>query len=172
RFETARRVTHVSLPRRSAVVRLLWRDEKGKDVLRDEKWDKDVLRNFRLTAEAEHPIDQETDAAGWTTVTGIYQAPSKAKSATVELHLDWAEGGRIEWSQVSFASCPAPGPRKVRLAAVHHKPTGGTIEANRASYVPLLEEAARQKADLVVLGETLTYPSTGKGYAECAESMP
>jgi predicted amidohydrolase len=172
KFETARRVTHVSLPRRSAVVRLLWRDEKGKDVLRDETWDRDVLRNFKLTAEAEHPLDQATDAAGWTTVTGIYQAPSKAQSATVELHLDWAEGGRIEWSEVSFASCPAPGPRKVRLAAVHHKPTGATIEANRASYVPLLEEAARQKADLVVLGETLTYPSTGKAYAECAESMP
>ena len=172
RFDAARRVTDVSLPRRSAVVRILWRDEKGKDVLRDEKWDRDILRNFALTAEAEHPIDQDTDAAGWTTVAGVYQAPSKARSAVVELHLDWAEGGRIEWSAVSFASCPAPGPRKVRLAAVHHKPNGPTIEANRRSFVPLLEEAARQKADLVVLGECLTFLNTGKSLAEIAEPMP
>jgi len=172
RFQAARRVKDVPLARRSAVVRILWRDEKGRDVLLDEKWDKDVLRNFKLTAEAEHPIDQGTDAAGWTTVTGVYQAPSKAKSAVVELHLDWAEGGRIEWSDVSFAACPAPGPRKVRLAAVHHKPTGKTVQANRESFVPVLEEAARQKADLVVLGECLTYPSTDKTLVECAEPMP
>ena len=172
RFDAARRVKDVALARRSAVVRILWRDEKGKDVLRDEKWDREVLRNFSLTAEAEHPVDQDTDAAGWTHVTGVYQAPSKAKSAVVELHLDWAEGGRVEWSDVSFVSCPAPAPRKVRLAAVHHKPMGKTAEANRASYVPLLEDAARQKADLVVLGETLTFPYTNKSYAELAEPMP
>ena len=172
RFQASRRVTNVALARRSAVVRILWRDDKGKDVLLDEKWDRDVLKNFPLTAEAEHPIDQETDGAGWTTVAGVYQAPSRAKSAVVELHLDWAEGGRVEWADVSFVPCPAPGPRKVRLAAVHHRPPGKTAEANRASFVPLLEEAARQKADLVVLGETLTFPATNRPYADFAEPMP
>jgi len=84
RFQAARRVKDVALAQRSAVVRILWRDEKGKDVLLDEKWDREILKNFPLTAEAEHPVDQETDAVGWTTVGGVYQAPSKAKSAVVE----------------------------------------------------------------------------------------
>jgi predicted amidohydrolase len=172
KFEAARRVREVTLARRSAVVRILWRDDKGKDVLLDEKWERDILKKLAYTAEAEHPTDQETDAAGWTTVAGVYQAPSRAKSAIVELHLDWAEGGRVEWSDVSMTSCPAPGPRKVRLASVHHRPNGRTPEGNRASYVPLLEDAARQKADLVVLGETVTYYASGKSYAELAESMP
>ena len=39
-------------------------------------------------------------------------------------------------------------------------------------YEPLVAEAARQKADLVVLGETLTYPGLGKKYHEVAEPIP
>ena len=172
RFAAVRRVSDVALVRRSAVARLLWQDEKGKPVLLDEKWDRDVIRNFPLTAEAEHPTDQRTDAAGWTEVAGVYRAPSRAARAVVELHLDWAPGGQVEWGEVSFAECPAPPARKVRLAAIHHRPPGKTAEVNRESYVPLLEEAARQKADLVVLGETVTYPGTGRTYAELAEPMP
>jgi predicted amidohydrolase len=172
RFAAARRVTDVALPRRSAVVRILWHDEKDKPVLLDETWNREVLRNFPLTAEAEHPMDQGSDASGWADVTGIYAAPSRATRAVVELHLDWAAGGRVEWSDVSFAPAAAPAPRKVRLAAVHHRPSEKTPEANRASYLPLLEEAARQKADLVVLGETLTYPGSGRSYSELAEPMP
>jgi predicted amidohydrolase len=171
-FSASRRVKDVALARRSAVARILWQDDKGKPVLLDEKWDREVLKNFALTAEAEHPTDQGSDAAGWAEVTGVYRAPSRAKRAVVELHLDWAPGGQVEWSEVSFAEGPAPAARKVRLAAVHHRPAGKTAEENRLSFVPLLEEAARQKADLVVLGETLTYPGSSRSYVELAEPMP
>lgn len=172
RFRAVRRVEGVELPRRGAVARILWRDAQGRAVPLDETWTRDVLRNFPLTAEAEHPTDRDTDAAGWTEVTDVYVAPSKARAAVVELHLDWSPGGRVAWSDVSFAECAVPAPRKVRLAAVHHVPPGKTAEANLASFVPLVEEAARQKADLVVLGETLTFPRSGKSYAELAEPMP
>src|SRR5262249_59419334 len=37
---------------------------------------------------------------------------------------------------------------------------------------PLIAEAAKQKADIVVLGETLTYPGLGKKYHEVAEPIP
>jgi hypothetical protein len=37
---------------------------------------------------------------------------------------------------------------------------------------PLIAEAAAKKADLVVLGETLTYINTKKSYADCAEPIP
>jgi predicted amidohydrolase len=61
----------------------------------------------------------------------------------------------------------------VRLATVHFKPSGGrTPEDNRRQYEPLIVEAARRKADLVVLGETLTYPGLGKAYHEVAEPIP
>jgi predicted amidohydrolase len=172
RFRATRRVKDVELARRSAVVRLLWKDDQGRDVLLDESWNREVLKNFKLTAEAEHPVDGATDEAGWTEVSGVYRAPSKATRAVLELHLDWAPGGRVEWRDVSFAECAAPAPRKVRLAAVHYRPNGKTAEANRRQFEPLIEDAARQKADLVVLGETLTYPGTGLNYTDLAEPMP
>ena len=39
-------------------------------------------------------------------------------------------------------------------------------------YEPLIAEAARQKADLVVLGETLTYVGLGKTYARRGRADP
>jgi predicted amidohydrolase len=90
----------------------------------------------------------------------------------VELHLLWAPGGRVEWADVSLAEVPAPAPRTVRLAAAHFRPSGKSPRANREEFAPLVAEAARQKADLVVLGETLTYVGTRRGFAECGEPVP
>ena len=74
---------------------------------------------------------------------------------------------------MSLTETTAPAPRKVRLATVHFRPSGGkTPEDNCRMYEPLIAEAARQKADLVVLGETLTYVGLGKKYHEVAEPIP
>lgn len=43
---------------------------------------------------------------------------------------------------------------------------------NCRQYAPLIAEAAKQKADLVVLGETITYVGLGKKYHEVAEPVP
>jgi predicted amidohydrolase len=59
------------------------------------------------------------------------------------------------------------------LATIHFKPSGGETPAdNRRMYEPLIAEAARKKADLVVLGETLTYVGLGKPFPEVAEPVP
>jgi predicted amidohydrolase len=61
----------------------------------------------------------------------------------------------------------------VRLAAVHYRPTGKSPAENCREYEPLVAEAARQKADLVVLGETVTLvgPNRPK-YETIAEPIP
>jgi predicted amidohydrolase len=123
-------------------------------------------------AEPEHPLDGPTDERGWTAVTGLYQAPSKATQAVVELHLQWAPRGRVAWADVALAEADPPPARKVRLAAVHHVPSGKSMKANREEYAPLIAEAAKQKADLVVLGETVTYVRLGKRPHETAEAIP
>ena len=43
---------------------------------------------------------------------------------------------------------------------------------NCRMYEPLVAEAAKQKADLVVLGETITYVGLGKVFADIAEPIP
>jgi predicted amidohydrolase len=61
----------------------------------------------------------------------------------------------------------------VRLATAHYRPSGGkTPMDNCRQFEPLVAEAARQKADLLVIGETLTYVGLGKRFDEVAESIP
>lgn len=171
-FQAVRKTANVEVPRRSALARILWQDAQGKTVLTDPPADSPAVKGVPR-AEPEYPVDRETSEAGWTTVSGTYRAPSKATQAVVELHLRWATNGRIDWSDVAFAETAAPKSRRVRLAAVHFVPRGGkTPMDNCRMYEPHLAEAARQKADLVVLGETITYVGLGKNFAEVAEPIP
>lgn len=172
RFWAVRKVENVAVPRRSAVARIVWQDEMGKRVPMSQTPVKSYLTGYAGAAEPDHPTDKGTDAQGWTEVSDTYQAPPKAARAVVELHLLWAPGGKIEWSEVSLAKTAAPAGRKVRLAAVHFRPSGKSPRRNCEEFLPLLEEAGRRKADLVVLGETITLYGTGKGYLECAETIP
>ena len=174
RFSAMRKLDNVSAPRRSAVVRVLWHDDKGRSVPTDETTvGNDVLPGYTRMAEAEHPLDRNTDAHGWTEVEGVYRAPSKATHAVVELHLQWAANAKAEWSNVSLTETSAPPPRKVRLASVHYRPQGGkSMMDNCREFATLIADAAKQHADLVVLPETLTYYGLHKKYAECAEPVP
>src|SRR5262249_29758983 len=123
--------------------------------------------------ETEFPMTREEDGSGGIEVSDIYRAPSRATQAVVELHLRWARGGEVRWRDVLLTETTAPSPRTVRLATVHFRPSGGrTPEDNCRMSEPFVAEAARRKADLVVLGETLTYPGLGKKYHEVAEPIP
>jgi predicted amidohydrolase len=89
------------------------------------------------------------------------------------LHLQWAPDAEVRWSDVSFTESAAPAPRLVRLAAVHFRPKGGqTAMDNCRMYEPLIADAARQKADLVVLGEVVNSVGLGKKSSEVAEPIP
>ncbi len=173
RFSAQRRVEHVPLPRRSVPARIVWQDALGQPVPQDEPLKTKLLEGRFTIAEAEHPTDRATDAAGWTEVSGVYRAPSKATQAVVELHLQWAPRGKVEWSEISLAPSAAPAGRKVRLAAVHFQPKNGKSPAgNCRLFAPLIDDAAKKKADLVVLPETLTFYGLGKTYADVAEPIP
>lgn len=173
RFSVLRKATGLPAPRRSAVVRVQWRDDAGKSVLTDEPLVSGVLPGFRPTAEPEYPGDITERADGWTEVSGTYRAPPAAKRAVIELHLQWASNARIEWRDVGLVATHPPAARLVRLAAVHYRPKGGKSPMeNCREFAPLIADAARQRADLVVLPETLTYYGLRRGFAECAEPVP
>jgi predicted amidohydrolase len=173
RFHAARKIDRVTLPRQSAVVRIVWQDDRGHSVSRDRPAVTGYLKGWTPTAEPEYPTDKQSDANGWTEVSDTYVAPSQATRATIELHLQWAPpGGRIEWSEVSLAETAPPAGRKVRLAAAHFKPSGKSAKLNCQDAAPLIALAAKQKADLIVLGETLTYFGLGKSMVDVAEKVP
>src|SRR5262245_27219591 len=131
RFQAMRRTDGVAVPRRSAVARIVWQDSKGKPVRADVPAGRETEAGPIPLAEPEHPLDAGTDPQGWTKVTGHYRAPTSAARAVVELHLQWAPRGRVQWSEAVFGQTPPPPSRKVRLAAVHHVPSGKSPRANR-----------------------------------------
>jgi predicted amidohydrolase len=173
RFQASYQADRVSVPRRSIVAEIHWTDARGRAVPLDQPTTGGYLRGASAMAETEFPTTRGMDQKGWTEVSDTYQAPARATQAIVELHLRWAPGGAVRWGAISLAESGPPRPRTVRLATVHFRPSGGQTPAdNCRMYEPLIAEAARRKADLVVLGETLTYVGLGKSYADVAEPIP
>jgi predicted amidohydrolase len=172
RFQAVRKVTGVAVPRRSALVRILWQNDAGAMVSADVPQGQIQEIGHVPSAEPEHPTDGATDSQGWTMVCGVYRVPTEATRAIVELHLQWAPNGVAQWSEVDFAPTAPPKPRKVRLAAIHYRPTGMSPRQNCEEFARLIAEAARQRADLVVLGETIPYVNVKKKPHETAEAVP
>jgi predicted amidohydrolase len=172
-FKALRRIKNVRVPRRSVLVRIIWQTEDGHTAVRDEPGAKTYMGGIAPVSEPEYPTDKGTSDAGWTEVSDVYQAPKSATRAVIQMHLRWAPVSQVVWSDVAFEEVAAPKPRLVRLAAAHLKPSGKkTPMENCQLFAPLIEEAAKQKADLVVLPETLTFAGTGRTMAQVAEPIP
>lgn len=172
RFHAVRHASNIAAPHRSCVVRIEWKDAGGKSVLSDLP---DTLKSAAgdvPLAEPEHPLDGATDADGGTTVEGRYRVPTRATQAIVELHLQWAPNAKCRWSDVVFEEVAATAPRKVRLATIHYTPTGKSPRANCEEYAGLIADAAAQRADLIVLGETVPYVRVSLKPHEVAEPIP
>ncbi len=171
-FRALHREKKVPFPRRSTFARVLWKDAKGHAVYHDEPGAFTYAFGKAPLAEPEYPPDRGTVADGWTEVSDNYQAPSKATHAIVELYLRWpSPHGSVEWRAISLSECPPLPERKVRLATVHYRPKPAKTSMEMCQqFAPFIEDAAKQKADLVVLPETLTVK--GLDYAGAAESVP
>lgn len=172
RFQVRRKTSGVSNPRQSCLVRIVWQDDRGQLVMMDAPTPRLNPKLPFPSAEPEYPVDGSTDEQGWTQVSGVYRSPSKAKRAIVELHLQWAPEGRIEWQSPSFEKTDAAPERKVKLATIHYKPSGRSSRENCQEYAPLIAEAGRQHVDLVVLGETIPNAGVKSDIAVTAEKVP
>lgn len=174
KFHCVRKTENVEYPRRSALVRIVWTDDAGRKVKRDAPPGNGYAPEIAGNAEAEHPQDGPIGKNGWCSVDGTFAAPKAATRALVELHLQWAPGGKVSYSEVELAETTAPLPRTVRLATVHHQPRGAKTPADACrQFAHLISEAAQQRADLVVLGETITYAGVaGAKYEDVAETVP
>lgn len=184
----------VELPRRSVVARILWRDDQNKpvhhpdtdkppanlkpsygDIVRAEpEYPATLVSYFKAPA---NPSAAEIDRMLQTgqalgEFSGIYRVPPKATRAIIELHLQWTTGS-VAFSIPTLTET-APASRKVKLATAHLRPQqgDGTNLGNCRLFAPLIEQAAAQKADLIVLPETLTYAYTHRKMVDCAEPIP
>lgn len=171
-FSVWRRTDGIDLVRRAAMARVIWLDKDGLRPLRDQV---SVARlpAEKPRAEPEFPVDGEADG-DWTRLVGNYHAPSSATQAVIELHFRWGPPrSSVSWSDPNLTAAESPEPRTVRLATVHFRPKEGTTNQEKCElFAPLIADAAKRKADLVVLPETLTYYGTGGTYPDSAEAIP
>jgi predicted amidohydrolase len=170
----ARRSTHaIENPQRHVVERLIWLNAKGNKVVRDEPSFASYRPGTAPRAEPEFPRTSGAAKNGWTEVSDIFRAPKAATQVQVELSLRWQTNGRVEWRNVSLLPTAAPKPRVARLATIHFQPRAGKTNNEKCRlFAPLIAEAAKKEADIVVLPETLTFYRSGRSYVECAEPIP
>jgi predicted amidohydrolase len=142
---------------RSILARVFWFDPKGKRI-----------------GEAEFPsANPPAERDGWTTLSTIYQVPKMATQAQLELHLRWTPNGSVLWRNVTLTETEPAGARKVRLAAINHRPQGtSSSKENLEQFATLIDEAGLQKADIVCLPEGITQVGTKFQYADVAEPIP
>ena len=162
-FSCLRQCMGMLSPRRSALAKITWLDADG--VLVDaDHGDK---------ARPEFPFQERPKGEHLVELFDRYQAPAGATQAKVELQLRWARNATVTWSDVRLKPVEPPRPRTVRLASVHFRPQGGkSAEDNRRMFEPLITDAAKQRADLVCLGECLTLVGNGLSYVDAAEPIP
>ena len=174
RFSANRLATDTEHERRSCVVRIEWYGENGRAVTSPHPTNPAYRGAETTSARPDYPRDGGRNADGSVTVADTYPVPENASYAVVQLHLRWAPGGKVVWKDVNFESVAAPPSRKVKLAAVHSQLAGSgrTVAENRELLRPLIEKAAGQGADLIVLPELLTCKGVTHDYASVAESIP
>ncbi|MEM9587201.1 MAG: carbon-nitrogen hydrolase family protein [Planctomycetota bacterium] len=173
RFVTRCQTDDLASPRRSVVARVRWLDESRQPV----NWPEPAKYGYRKghppRAEPEFPAIRSI-VNGVVAFDDTFEAPADATRAVVELHFRWGDSGSsAAWTIPALTSVEAPAPRLVRLATVHFRPQDGQTSAEKCQqFEPLIEQAAKQQADLVVLPETLTYYRSGRSYADAAEAIP
>ena len=155
RFEAWYRQRNVPYERQRILARLDWQTKGG-----------------QRSAKPDYVFD--TDYSGdWRRVQMIVAAPDDAASMNVELHLGWSPGGTVWWGDISLTAAQPPKPRIVRLATINHRPQGNKTGAeNVREFCALIDEAAKQKPDIICLPEAMTVCGTGLSYVEGAEPIP
>jgi predicted amidohydrolase len=155
-FRASWRARNVASPARSVLARLVFLDAAGEPM-----------------RPMEYPLVGPAGTDGWTPVAGVYRAPEKAARVRLELHLRWTANGEVRFRGAEFAEATAPGPRRVTLATVFHRPQGTKTPAeSRERFVRFVEEAAAKGADIVCLPEGITLVGNGLKYADAAEPVP
>jgi predicted amidohydrolase len=123
------------------------------------RWTGDGLGN-EITPEYVNGA-RETSAGVFELSQG-FTAPDAATGAEVSLLVQWSPGAELAFRSVSLEAAGAEAARPARVATLYWRPSGAsTPEKNVAAFASLVDRAAAQKPDLVLLPEAITSIGTG-----------
>ena len=142
---------------RSVLARLLWFNDEGKQIARPE---------YPATSD-------QTSAEKWNIIRQDYLVPEGVTKAKIELVYRWDADGVVRFGGVTMEKIDDPGSRTVRLATIHHQPGNSSgPKENLQQFAKLIEQAAKEKADIVCLPEGITMVGTGLDYVTVSEPVP
>ena len=138
--------------RRQVVARLDWLDKSGNRV-------------------GQPDYAYETSLVGdWRRVTLKVPSPPGAASVRIELSLGWAADGTVWWDDIGFEETAPPPDRWVRVGTVSLHPRNNPD--NLGAYLVALDEIAKDKPDIVCLGEEILNEGKSRTYLSTAEPIP
>jgi predicted amidohydrolase len=148
---------NVEEPNRCILVKIDWLDGDGNRVT----W-------------PEYPRKvRDTDKDDWNLIEQTYLVPDKTVKARIVLVFRWDADGKVNFGGITSREVQKPEPRIVRIATVHYRPRNGkTRQDNLDQFVPFIQEAASENADIVCLPEGVTMAGTGMSYIAASESIP
>ena len=157
RFEAWYRAEKVEEQLRCILARVVWRGADGGRV-----------------EQPEYPATvQRCGPDGWGRVLQTYRVPEGAARAELELIYRWDADGEVRFGSARLEPVAAPAPRTVRVAAVHHRPSGNrTAAENVEEFCRFVARAGAAGADFVCLPEGITVVGTGQSYVEASEPVP
>lgn len=114
----------------------------------------------------------ETTAAGdWRRVTLAAPAPAQAAAVRIELSLGWSPQGTVWWDDIRFEEAQPPAPRWVRVGTISLHPHDSAAN-NLGAYLRAIDEIAKEKPDIVCLGEEILLEGSSRPYLGAAEEIP
>jgi predicted amidohydrolase len=111
-----------------------------------------------------------TRADDWTRVTSRVPAPPGAESVRIELSLNWAPQGTVWWDDIVFEETATPAPRPVRVGTISLHPHGNPD--NLGAFLKAVDLIAKERPDIVCLGEEILNEGNMRTYADTAEEIP
>lgn len=118
----------------------------------------------------EYVLHSRKVAEGKFLLEQTFSAPSGANSLQTSLLLQWSAGVRAEFASVSLQECDPLPTRKVRVATIYWRPAGpSTPAANLETFAHLVDQAAEQRPDIVLLPEAAPFINTGLTVYEGAQ---
>jgi predicted amidohydrolase len=154
-FEALYRAENVPHEAVSVSAMLTWNNAEGRAVQRD------YMDGF-----ADGPD-------GWRRLSRTLQAPDRARSADIELGLRCTGNGSVAWRLPYLGETQRPRPRLVRVVTTRTRPaTNSTVEGNLRAIGELIDRAAAEKPDLIVMTENPNDRGTGLTVHQTAEPIP
>ncbi|MFA5264437.1 MAG: carbon-nitrogen hydrolase family protein [Opitutaceae bacterium] len=149
------RTESVQYEQRQVVARLTWFDQQGRQV-----------------GQADHAYETSVEGE-WKRLMLRVPALDQAVRVNLELRLGWAPQGTVWWDDISFEETAPPAPRVIRVGSVSLRPRDtANKEANLNVFLQALDEIAKDRPDIVCLGEAIPVVGNSETSVGAAEEIP